>query len=137
MFQYQTLKNQQTKYIEKQDIVDLKNTMNQFNIIKVYTIFIQRQDTNSLQVPIDDKLGEGNGNPLQYSCLENPTDGGAWQATVHRVANSQIRLRLHFHFSLSCTGEGNGNPLQCSFLENPKDSGTWWAAVYGVAQRWT
>ena len=29
--------------------------------------------------------GEGNGNPLQYSCLENPMEGGAWQATVHRV----------------------------------------------------
>ena len=36
--------------------------------------------------------GEGNGNPLQYSCLENPMDGGAWWATVHRVAKSQIRL---------------------------------------------
>ena len=32
--------------------------------------------------------GEGNGNPLQYSCLENPMDRGAWQATVHRVAKS-------------------------------------------------
>ena len=32
--------------------------------------------------------GEGNGNPLQYSCLENPMDGGAWQATVHGVAKS-------------------------------------------------
>ena len=42
--------------------------------------------------------------------------------------------RLHFPFSLSCTGEGNGNPLQCSCLENPKDGGAWWAAVYGVAQ---
>ena len=31
-------------------------------------------------------LGEGNGNPLQYSCLENPTDRGAWQATVYGVA---------------------------------------------------
>ena len=30
--------------------------------------------------------GEGNGNPLQYSCLENPRDGGAWWATAHRVA---------------------------------------------------
>ena len=30
--------------------------------------------------------GEGNGNPLQYSCLENPVDRGAWQATVHGVA---------------------------------------------------
>jgi len=42
--------------------------------------------------------------------------------------------RLHFHFSLSCTGEGNGNPLQCSCLENPRDMGAWWAAVCGVAQ---
>ena len=45
--------------------------------------------------------------------------------------------RLHFHFSLSCTGEGNGNPLQCSCLENPRDGGAWWAAVYGVAQSQT
>ena len=42
--------------------------------------------------------------------------------------------RLHFPFSLSCTGEGNGNPLQCSCLENPRDGGAWWAAVNGVAQ---
>ena len=45
--------------------------------------------------------GEGNGNPLQYSCLENPMDGGAWWATVHGVAKSQTQLRkfssLHFH----------------------------------------
>jgi len=34
--------------------------------------------------------GGGHGNPLQYSCLENPRDTGAWQATVHRVAKSQI-----------------------------------------------
>ena len=33
--------------------------------------------------------GEGNGNPLQYSCLENPMDSGAWWATVHGVAKSQ------------------------------------------------
>ena len=33
-------------------------------------------------------IGEGNGNPLQYSCLENPMDKGAWWATVHRVAES-------------------------------------------------
>ena len=47
---------------------------------------------------------------------------------------SDITERLHFHFSLSCTGEGNGNPLQCSCLENSRDGGSWWAAVYGVAQ---
>ena len=34
------------------------------------------------------KIREGNGNPLQYSCLENPMDGGAWWAAIHGVANS-------------------------------------------------
>ena len=47
---------------------------------------------------------------------------------------SDTTERLHFHFSLSCTGEGNGNPLHCSCLENPRDGGAWWVAVYGVAQ---
>ena len=37
--------------------------------------------------------GEGNGNPLQYSCLENPMEGGAWRATVHRVAKSWTRMK--------------------------------------------
>ena len=37
--------------------------------------------------------GGGNGNPLQYSCLENPTDRGAWQAIVNGVTKSQTRLR--------------------------------------------
>ena len=37
--------------------------------------------------------GEGHGNPLQDSCLESPMDRGAWQAKVHRVAQSQTRLK--------------------------------------------
>ena len=37
----------------------------------------------------------GNGNPLQFSCLENVMDKGAWQATVHRVTQSQTRLNTH------------------------------------------
>ena len=37
--------------------------------------------------------GEGNGNPLQCSCLENPMDRGAWWATVHRVANGQTLMK--------------------------------------------
>ena len=45
---------------------------------------------------------EGSGNPFQYSCLENPMDGGAWWAAVHRVAKSRTRLSdvtftFHFH----------------------------------------
>ena len=45
--------------------------------------------------------GEGNGNPLQYSCLENPVDRGAWWAAVHRVAQSQTRLKwLSMHHAL-------------------------------------
>ena len=55
--------------------------------------------------------GEGNGTPLQQSCLENPMDGGARWAAVHGVAKSGMTERLHFHFSLSRTGEVNGNPL--------------------------
>ena len=38
-------------------------------------------------------IGEGNGNPLQRSCLENPKDGGAWEAAVYRVAQSRTRLK--------------------------------------------
>ena len=46
--------------------------------------------------------GEGNGTPLQYSCLENPMDGGAWWAAVHEVSKSRTRLSeftftFHFH----------------------------------------
>jgi len=44
--------------------------------------------------------GEGNGNPLQYSCLENPMDGGAWRATVHGVAKSRTRPS-DFTFTIS------------------------------------
>ena len=47
-------------------------------------------------------IGEGNGTPLQYSCLENPMDGGAWKAAVHGVAEGRTRLSdftftFHFH----------------------------------------
>ena len=74
-------------------------------------------------------LGEGNGNPLQDSCLENSMDRGAWWATVHGVAKSPTRLRdftftFHFHalekempihsgvlaWRISGTGEPGGLP---------------------------
>ena len=84
------------------------------------------------------RSGDGNGNPLQYSCLEKPMDGGAWWVAVYGVAKSRTRLSdFTFTFSLSCIGEGNGNPLQCSCLENPRGRRAWWADVYVVAESWT
>ena len=52
-------------------------------------------------LPFGEEAGEGNGTPLQYSCLENPMDGGAWWAAVHGVSRSQTRLSdvtFTFHF---------------------------------------
>ena len=47
-------------------------------------------------------IGEGNGTPLQYSCMENPMDGGAWWAAIYGVTQSQTRLSdftFTFHFN--------------------------------------
>ena len=100
-------------------------------------------------------IGEGNGNPLQCSCLENPRDGGVWWAAVYGVAQSWTRLkRLNSMIvgkESACSagdlssipgsgrspGEGNDKPLQYSCLENLREGGVWWAAVYGVTQSWT
>ena len=87
-------------------------------------------------------LGEGNGNPLQYSCLENPMDRGAWSATVHGFAKSRTRLSdftsLHAHCS---TGGGYGNPLLYPCIENPMDRGAWQATVHtgspSVGHNWS
>ena len=59
--------------------------------------------------------GGGHGNPLQYSCLENPMDRGAWGSTVHRVVRSRIRLkRLSMH---ACMKPGTHVPIPtCHFL---------------------
>ena len=101
--------------------------------------------------------GEGNGNPLQYSCLENPTDGGAWWATIRGVTKSRTRLS---DFTLKgfpggavvknlpansgdtgsipglggSPGEGNGNPFQCSCLGNPMDRRGCRATVHWVTK---
>ena len=75
--------------------------------------------------------GGGNGNPLQYSCLERRRS--LVGCSPWGREESDRTQRLPFHFSLSCIEEGNGNSLQCSCLENPRDGGAWWAAVYGVS----
>ena len=65
--------------------------------------------------------GEGNGNPLQYSCLENPIDGGDWWATVHGVAKSWRRLSdFTFTFSIILGLAGNAASL----------SGNWMMQLY-------
>ena len=51
------------------------------------------QETQVRSLGREDSPGGGHGNPLQYSCLENPMDRGAWWATVHSVAQSWTRLK--------------------------------------------
>ena len=79
-------------------------------------------------------FGEGNGNPLQYSWLANPMDGGAWWAAVHGVARSRTQLSdftftFHFH--------ALEKEMATHSQENPRDGGAWWAAISGVAQSQT
>src|SRR5574337_572643 len=67
----------------------------------VKTILRKRNRNGGIMLP-ELHLGEGNGTPLQYSCLENPMDGGAWKAAVHGVAEGRTRLSdfiftFHFH----------------------------------------
>ena len=50
----------------------------------------------------EDPLEGGHGKPLQYSCLENPMDRGAWQATAHRVSKSQTQLKQLSMQAQSC-----------------------------------
>ena len=50
------------------------------------------RDTRVRSLGWEDPLEKENGTPLQYSCLENPMDGGAWWATVHGVPKSQTRV---------------------------------------------
>ena len=108
--------------------------------------------------------GEANGYPLQYSCLENPIDGGAWWAAVYGVAQSRTQLKqlsssssiVHRAYPVAqmvkesaCNAgdpgsipgsgrspEGNCNPLQYSCLENSMDRGAWKATVHGVTKSW-
>ena len=85
-------------------------------------------------------LGEGNGTPLQYSCLENPMDGGAWWVAVHGVAKSRTRLSdltstFHFHalekemiFSVWSHFSGI---YSCKFMDTFKTSDTDVSGVKG------
>ena len=80
-------------------------------------------------------IGEGNGTPLQYSCLENPMDRGAWRVTVHRVAKSRTRLSdFTFTFHFPALEKEMATHSSVLAWRIPGDGGAWWAAVYGIAQ---
>ena len=73
--------------------------MSRKNLQSFQIIFVWNENCNIR--PINWHLGEGNGTPLQYSCLENPMDGGAWWAAVHGLVKSRTRLSdftFTFHF---------------------------------------
>ena len=74
-------------------------------------------------------IGEGNGNPLQYSCLENPRDGGAWWAAVYGVAQSQIRLKR-----LSSSSSRKVSGSDCFLIAWLCPLSPWW--IEGWQSRW-
>ena len=72
------------------------------HLIDLLSILLKCNGFAGIQKAVVYQMGEGNGIPLQYSCLENPMDGGAWWAAVHGVANSWTWLSgftftFHFH----------------------------------------
>ena len=94
-----------------------------------FSTFLPKLSLSCYSYP-SEYIGEGSGNPLQYSCLENPMDKGAWQAAVHEVAKSRTRLS-NFTFM---HWRRKWQPTPVFLLGDPRDGGAWWAAVYGVAQ---
>ena len=75
--------------------------------------------------------GEGNGNPLQYSCLENPMDGGAWWATVHWVTKSRTRLSDFTFIFISLTSWPLKSPLvsYMTFSLDTPEVLLWWLGL--------
>ena len=85
-------------------------------------------------------IGEGNGNPLQYSCLENPMDRGAWWAAVYRVARSQTGLSdwLHFHFhALKKEMATHSSVLALRIPGTGEPGGLWSMGLHSVEHDWS
>ena len=93
-------------------------------------------DTSCDLIPSAAKgVGEGNGTPLQYSCLENPMDGGAWYPVVHGVAKSRTWLSdftFTFHFHALEKEMATHSSVLAWRIPGTGEPG--WAAVYGVTQ---
>ena len=84
---------------------------------------------------LGDSHGEGNGTSLQYSCLENPMDRGAWKAAVHGVAEGRTRLSdFTFTFHFHAWEKEMATHSSVLAWRIPGIGGAWWAAVSGVAQ---
>ena len=77
--------------------------------------------------------GEGNGNPLQYSCLENPMDGGTWYATVHGIGESDTTEQLHSSLYDYTVKESEAAQL-CLALHNPMDCSLPGSSVHWIFQ---
>ena len=78
---------------------------------------------------------EGNGNPLQYSCLANPMDKGAWWAAVHGVTRSRTRLKdFTFTFHFHALEKAMATHSSVLAWRIPGTGEAWLAAVYGVTQ---
>ena len=90
------------------------------------------QETRVRSLSQEDTPGEGNGNPLQYSCLENPMERGAWWAAVHGVAKSRTRLS-GFTFTLICF-VCMLSLQSCLTLCNPMDCSPPGSSVHGILQ---
>ena len=92
-----------------------------------------------LGAPVRGRGGEGNGNPLQCSCLENPRDGGAWWATVYGVAESWIQLKWLSSGS-SSSNKGWGNEIRKDWKSRNssviKQVGYWSLVPLGHSERY-
>ena len=76
--------------------------------------------------------GEGNGNPLQYYCLENPMDRGAWKAAVHEVVEGRTRLsNFTFTFHFHALEKEIATHASILAWEIPMDREFWWATAHG------
>ena len=81
------------------------------------------------------KPGEGNGIPLQYSCLKNPMDRGAWKAAVHGAAEGRTRLSdFTFTFRFHALEKETATHSSVLAWRIPGTGEPWWAAVYGVTE---
>ena len=89
----------------------------------------------SINKDVPSAFGENNGTPLQYSCLENPMDGGAWKAAVHGVTEGRTRLSdFTFTFHFHALGKEMATHSSVLAWRIPGMGGAWWAAFCGVAQ---